>query len=72
MMDFCKASPTQPHLIFLFSVSSVGLWDKFHPSEPAFEEIISTFETAQKMGYAEFKLVSENILQRASEEFGIE
>ena len=71
MIDFCQASPVKPHLIFLSSVSSVGLWNEIHPSEPVPEDIISDFETAQHMGYAESKLVSENILYRASEVLGI-
>ena len=71
LVDFCMASNRKPHLIFLSSISSVGLWNTGYPQELVPEEIISDFEVAQKMGYAESKLVAENILHIASEAAGV-
>ena len=71
LVDFCTASNRKPHFIFLSSISSVGLWNTAYPQQLVPEEIISDFEVAQKMGYAESKLVAENILHIASGATGI-
>ena len=72
LIDFCIHSQRNPHLIFLSSISSVGRWATLQPngnSPP--EEIVSDYKVAHEMGYAESKLVAENILHRTSQAAGI-
>lgn len=72
LVDFCFHSQCNPHLIFLSSISSVGRWSTLQPNgNPPPEEVVSDYKVAQEMGYAESKLVAENILHRASQTTGI-
>lgn len=67
LANWSISSPRRPRIVFISSISSVGLWKPIHENALGVPEgPIEDFGAALKMGYGESKRVSERLLNRAA------
>lgn len=66
IIDWARASPRRPRIVFISSIAAVGNWSKVFPSQPQIPETpIIDANVSMHMGYGESKCVGERILQVA-------
>lgn len=66
LIDWARARPTPPRIVFISSIAAVGNWSAVFPSEPQIPEFrIDDLNVAMQMGYGESKCAAERILQIA-------
>lgn len=71
LINLSAQSSHHCHFLFISSIGAVDNWNASH-SSPVPEEIISDLNVAGKIGYAESKLISEQLVNIAATKCGID
>jgi thioester reductase-like protein/aryl carrier-like protein len=71
LMAFARAAPKFKDLMFLSSVGVANDWSN-HFEEDVPEQPIENTSVAEEMGYAQSKLLAEQLLQQGAQELGIQ
>lgn len=72
LVQWSALSSRRPRVVFVSSISSVGLWGLIHQDGSSVPEApVADFNAALGIGYAESKLVAEHILDRAATQLQI-
>ena len=67
LANWSISTPRRPRIVFISSISSVGLWTPINENDLGIPEApIEDFGAALSMGYGESKRVSERLLDRAA------
>ena len=72
LVELCANGSRRPHMLFISSIASTGLWNPPGSNERTVPEgLINDPNAPQAMGYAQSKYVAENIMSAASSEANI-